>query len=115
MVDASKYAEERIPFLKVEDVNSIKGAINERTAVVTGEAFYRDFKDREDPSKMKQKLVAPIQLKGKDYLLVLNYNSGRRMVEVLGPETSVWVGAKLALIVKGGQFPHIFVDVMEKP
>ena len=115
MVDASKYAEERIPFIKVEDVNSVKGDMKDRAALVTGEAVYRDFKDRVDPNQVKQKLVVPVDFKGKQFLLVLNYASGRRMVEVLGPQTEAWVGAKLALIVKGGQYPHIFVDVLEKP
>lgn len=115
MVDATQYVDDRIPFLRVEDVKNIKGDLKERSGVITDEAYFMDFKDREDPSKMRSKLVVPLDVKGKPYLLVLNVKSNSRLVEVMGGETKDWVGARLSFTIAGTTFPSIMVDVMERP
>jgi hypothetical protein len=115
MVDATKYIDNRIPFLRVEDIKNIRGDLRERCGVVTGEGGFQEFKDRENPMKSKSKLVIPIDFKEKPYLLILNLKSNQRMVEVLGGETSLWVGAKISFTIAGTNMPSIMVDVLEKP
>jgi hypothetical protein len=115
MVDATKYVDDRIPFLRVEDVKNIKGDLRERSGLVVGEGYFKDFKDREDPTKSKSKLVIPVELKEKMFLLVLNLKSNQRMVEVLGGDTLGWVGSRISFSIAGTTFPSIMVDVLEKP
>lgn len=115
MVDASKYVDNRIPFLKVDDVKNIKGDLMDRSVIVTGEADYREFTDRQNPDQKVEKLVVPVKLKTVDYLLVLNKKANARMIEVLGTETKSWVGARLGLMLAGTGMPYIMIDVLEKP
>jgi hypothetical protein len=115
MVDASKYIDNRIPFLKVDDVKNIKGDLMDRSVIVTGEADYREFSDRQNPDLKIEKLVVPVNLKSTEYLLVLNKKANARMIEVLGAETKEWVNARLGLMVAGTGMPYIMIDVLEKP
>ncbi len=115
MVDATKYVDDRIPFLRVEDVKDIKGDLRERSGVIIGEGYFMDFKDRVDPTKAKSKLVVPVDVKEKRHLLVLNFKSNQRLIEVLGGDTEKWVGARIIFSIAGTTFPSIMVDVLEKP
>ena len=116
MVDASKYIDDRIPFLKVDDVKNIKGDLWDRSVVVTGEAYFKEFSDRNNPELKIDKLVVPVKTAdNNEKLLVLNKRANARMVEVLGAETKNWIGARLGLMIAGTGMPYIMIDVLEKP
>jgi len=115
MVDASKYVDNNVPYLRVEDVKNIKGDLNARSVVITGEAYFKDFENKREPGKIDNRLILPVKLHGKAYLISVNKIANERLVSVLGGETGDWVGAKLALMVAGTSMPYIILDVIEKP
>jgi len=114
MVDTTHYVSESVPFMKVEDVNKIKGDLKERSVVVSDEAYFKEFTDK-TTKEQYIKLLVPIKYRDNDYLLSLNKKANQRLIEVLGGNSLDWVGARLTLLVVGGGIPYIMVDVLEKP
>ena len=115
MVNVSTYVDNNTPFLRVDDVKNIKGDLKQRTVTVNGEAYFKKYVNKKDETKTDTRLIVPVNLQGKDYLINVNKIANERLIGILGPETSDWVGARLALMIAGTNMPYILLDVVEKP
>lgn len=108
MVDITDFKDNRKPFVTITDVINSKT----RLAKIVDESFIKDFKTVSGSTF--KKLVVPIVLDDKAFVLSLFPVESDKIEAAYGPETKLWLHKDIELTVSGGAKPSVSVKIPGK-